>query len=52
LETTTQSESKKDVAWNFEKFLVDKHGKVIARYLSKVRPLSKAVTDEIEKALK
>ena len=28
-----------DVKWNFEKFLIDKQGNVVARYPSKVSPL-------------
>jgi glutathione peroxidase len=27
-----------DIAWNFEKFLVDKQGNVIARFKSKTTP--------------
>jgi len=42
---------KGDVKWNFEKFLVSKDGKVVARYRSKVKPESEEVTSEIEKLL-
>ena len=40
-----------DIGWNFTKFLVDRNGKVIARYESKIRPDDKQVTAAIEKAL-
>lgn len=41
-----------EVSWNFEKFLVDKKGKVIARYRSSVGPKSPPVIEAVEKALK
>lgn len=40
-----------DITWNFNKFLVDGNGKIIARFDSKVTPESKEVTEAIEKAL-
>lgn len=40
-----------DVRWNFTKFLVDKNGKVIARFESKVPPDSPELASAIEKAL-
>ncbi|MCC6682192.1 MAG: glutathione peroxidase [Phycisphaeraceae bacterium] len=39
------------VKWNFEKFLLDRQGNVIARYRSKIKPSSDEVVDEIEAAL-
>lgn len=39
------------VKWNFEKFLVDREGKVVARYSSSVSPDSKEMIEAIEKAL-
>ncbi|MGK9367426.1 glutathione peroxidase [Melioribacter sp. Ez-97] len=42
---------KGDVKWNFEKFIVDKNGKVAARYRSPVKPDSKEITGLIEKLL-
>jgi len=42
---------KGDVKWNFTKFLVDKDGKVVARFESKVTPESAEVTGAIEKLL-
>ena len=42
---------KSDIGWNFEKFLIDRHGKIIARFKSKVTPESKELTSAIEKEL-
>lgn len=41
-----------EIQWNFTKFLVDKSGKVIARFEPKVTPESPDVTSAIEKALR
>jgi glutathione peroxidase len=41
-----------DISWNFNKFLVDKDGKVVARFSSKDTPESEGVTQAIEKYLK
>ncbi len=41
-----------DIQWNFGKFLVDKNGKVIARFESGDAPESSKVTQAIEQALK
>lgn len=41
-----------DVKWNFQKYLVDRSGKIAVRYMSKVDPMSKEVTEEVEKLLK
>lgn len=43
---------KADVKWNFEKFLVDKNGNVVARYLSKVDPQSEELISAVEKEIK
>jgi len=40
-----------DIQWNFTKFLVDRNGKVIARFESNITPESPEVTAAIEKAL-
>lgn len=40
-----------DIKWNFSKFLLDKNGKIIARFEPKVTPESEPVTQAIEKAL-
>ncbi len=41
-----------EIKWNFTKFLVDRNGKVVARFESPVKPDSPEVTSAIEKALK
>jgi len=50
--TDNEVTGKADVKWNFEKFLIDKNGNVVARYLSKVEPTSVELTSAIEKELK
>lgn len=40
-----------DISWNFNKFLTDRNGKVIARFDSGDTPQSEKVTSAIEKAL-
>src|SRR5271166_637627 len=41
-----------EIKWNFTKFLIDRNGKVIARFESAVKPDSLEVTSAIEKALR
>jgi len=45
----TDPEFAGDITWNFNKFLVDRKGKVVARFSSKDTPESDAVTAAIEK---
>ncbi|MEP6705058.1 MAG: glutathione peroxidase [Acidobacteriota bacterium] len=40
-----------DITWNFNKFLIDRKGNVVARFSSKDKPDSEAVTQAIEKYL-
>ncbi|MBD2313400.1 glutathione peroxidase [Desertifilum sp. FACHB-1129] len=40
-----------DVAWNFEKFLVNRQGEVVARFKSAVKPDSPELISAIEQAL-
>jgi glutathione peroxidase len=40
-----------EIGWNFNKFLIDRNGNVIARYNSRTKPDDAKVTGEIEKAL-
>lgn len=40
-----------DIKWNFEKFLVGKNGKIVARYPSSVEPTSDKLISAIEKEL-
>jgi glutathione peroxidase len=41
-----------DVSWNFEKFLIGKDGKVVARFKSRVKPESPQMVQAIEGELK
>src|ERR1700686_2354052 len=41
-----------EIPWNFTKYLVDRNGKVLARFDSPVEPESKELTSAIEAALK
>lgn len=47
----TNPEFAGDIKWNFNKFLVDRSGKVVARFDSKATPESETVTQAIEKYL-
>jgi glutathione peroxidase len=48
---TQAVEPKGEVSWNFEKFLVNKKGEVVARYKSAIAPNDNALTMAIEKEL-
>lgn len=41
-----------DITWNFEKFLVDRDGKIVARFAPKIEPESDEVTSKVEQELK
>ncbi len=41
-----------DVSWNFEKFLTDKNGKIIARFSPRTKPDDAKIVEAIEAALK
>lgn len=47
----TAVDSAGDVSWNFEKFLVNKHGEVVARFKSAVTLESPELVSAIERAL-
>lgn len=47
-----KTEDKKDVEWNFGKFLVSKDGKRVQRFKARTAPDAPEVLDEITKALK
>lgn len=49
--TNNEITGKSDIKWNFEKFLIDKNGNLVARYTSKVEPTSEGLTLAIEKEL-
>jgi glutathione peroxidase len=48
----TNPEFSGTISWNFNKFLVDRAGKVVARFSSKDEPESEKVVQAIEQALK
>lgn len=48
----TSKELKGEVEWNFEKFLVNKKGEVVARYKSKVKPMDEEIIKAVEASLK
>jgi glutathione peroxidase len=50
-EPATNGEFAGDIEWNFQKFLVDRNGAVIARFNPKTKPDSPKVVAEVEKAL-
>jgi len=39
------------ITWNFNKFLIDRNGKTIARFASEVDPLDPQITEAVEAAL-
>lgn len=47
----TQSSEEGPVKWNFEKFLVDRTGNLVARYRSAVSPSDKAIKSKIASLL-
>jgi len=50
-EKETNPEFAGEISWNFNKFLVDKSGKIIARFGSRTKPENKELIDAIKKAL-
>lgn len=40
-----------EVKWNFQKYLIDRNGKLIARFNPKVKPLDQELIGSVEKAL-
>ena len=48
---TKQSKFAGDIQWNFNKFLVDKNGEVVARFEPQFEPTSPEVRQAIEKVL-
>ena len=47
----TKPEGAGKVSWNFEKFLINRQGQVVARFAPKTKPDDKAVTERIEAEL-
>jgi glutathione peroxidase len=50
-EKPTAGDFSGDIGWNFNKFIIDRNGNIIARYNSKATPDDPQVTSEIEKAI-
>jgi len=40
-----------EITWNFNKFLIDRNGRVIARFDTRIKPLSRQVISAVEQAL-
>ena len=40
-----------DITWNFEKFLVGKDGRVLARFAPPTSPVDEEITSAVERAL-
>ncbi|GJL56805.1 MAG: hypothetical protein NPIRA02_39370 [Nitrospirales bacterium] len=49
---TEQTSFTGEISWNFQKFLINRKGEVIARYLPKTKPLTPKIVADIENALK
>lgn len=47
----TNPEHSGEISWNFEKFLVDRSGEIVARFSPRTKPDAKEVIEAIEKAL-
>lgn len=47
----TNPESFGEVKWNFEKFIINREGKIVGRFRSNVEPESKQIVSAIESAL-
>jgi glutathione peroxidase len=43
---------KKDIPWNFEKFLIARNGDIVKRFDNKVKPTNSEVISAIEAELK
>ena len=49
--TNNSVTEKSDIGWNFEKFIISKEGKILARFKSKVLPDDKSIINLIENEL-
>lgn len=49
--TDNKVTGKKDVKWNFEKFLISKNGEIVSRHASGVKPMSDELITAIESEL-
>jgi len=39
------------VEWNFQKYLVDRSGKVVARYPHRTKPMAPEIVQDVERVL-
>lgn len=46
-----QAKDKSEIGWNFEKFLIDKDGKLVERFSSSVKPEDKQLSEKIASLL-
>ncbi len=51
LTTQTQTAVRGEIEWNFQKFLIDRHGQVVERITPRTDPLSATVVERIETLL-
>jgi len=51
IEKETNPEFAGDISWNFNKFLIDRDGKIVSRFGSRVKPESEEMIQAIEKVL-
>lgn len=49
---TTETDFKGEIGWNFTKFLVDKNGNVVARFIHKMKPDEPEIVNTIEDLLR
>ena len=47
----TQPDGPGDIQWNFAKFLIDRHGKVAARFAPPTKPVSEDIVGAVERLL-
>jgi glutathione peroxidase len=48
---TEQTQFPGEVEWNFQKYLVDRSGKVVARYHHRTKPMAPEITQDVERVL-
>jgi glutathione peroxidase len=48
---TEESPFPGEIEWNFQKYLVDRSGRVVAKYHHRTKPLSDQIVQDVEKAL-
>ena len=48
----TSKDMQGEIGWNFEKFLVNKQGEVVARFKSSAKPMEEEIRSQVEKLLK